>query len=69
MRDKNDQDRFCAVCGRLHNDEQHCPKRIANALMMQPRGLESLTHVDKEWMVEHQFSIVDLVEGTVASMV
>ncbi len=60
----------CNVCQRLHRPDQPCPLRIANAYMMQPQALERLTDADKTWMAEHKdFSILDLVEGSIASTI
>ena len=59
----------CNVCCRNHKPDQPCPLRIANAYMMQPQALESLTNADKAWMAEHKdFSVLDLVEGSIASI-
>lgn len=59
---------YCRLCGRQHDKEQPCPVRIANALMMRPQGLANCTGADRDWIAQHPFSMVDLVEGQVASM-
>jgi len=57
----------CKVCHRLHDPEQPCPLRIANAFTMQVQALERLTEADKKWMKEHpDFSVLDTVEDALA---
>lgn len=56
----------CNVCQRLHEPDQPCPLRIANAYTMQPLALEKLTDADKEWMKQHpDFSVIDAVVGAI----
>ena len=61
----------CKVCNRMHELNQPCPRRIANAYMMQPQALEQLTAVDKEWMTVYggNFSVLDIVEDAIANMI
>jgi len=57
----------CKVCHRLHEPEQPCPLRVANAYTMQPQALEKLTEADKVWMKEHSdFSVLDTIEDAIA---
>ena len=66
--EKGDIYPICNECKRLHLPEEPCSQRVANALMMQPQALEHLTKADKDWMSTHEFSILELVESTVAEM-
>jgi len=59
----------CKVCHRLHELDQPCPLRIANAYTMQPQALEKLTEQDKKWMREHpNFSVLDILEDEIANL-
>ncbi len=60
------KDGQCKICHRLHDLDQPCPLRIANAYTMQAGALERLTKIDKIWMQVHpDFSVLDIVEDAV----
>ena len=62
---------ICPVCCRRHSSDQPCPTRIANALTMPQYAFKEgyLTYADTKWIKDNpKFSVVDCVEGTVASM-
>ncbi len=59
----------CKVCNRLHELNQPCPRRLANAMTMQAQALEKLTEVDMEWAKRHpNFSVLDTVEDAIADL-
>ena len=63
-------DEYCKVCQRLHEPDQPCPLRIANALMfMQPQALGELTKADLEWMTAHtDFNARNILEEAIANL-
>ncbi len=63
------KDGQCPVCARMHNTNEPCPQRIANAYTMQREALQKLTWADRVWMAEHPtFSVTDVVEDAVLAL-
>ena len=61
------KDGQCPICHRLHDLDDACPQRIANALMMLPEALGKLTKADSAWLTNHNdFFVLDEIEGVIA---
>ena len=64
----------CKDCSRLHSDDQPCPQRVADALLMKlhAQGFEppSLTEADRNWIDQygHKVMVSSLIEEHVALM-
>lgn len=62
-------DHECSICHRLHEVDDPCPLRIANALTMRPRALEQLTASDMRWIKNNpDFSVLDTLEDAITDL-
>lgn len=60
----------CAHCDRLHNKDKPCPKRVAEAMQMEPGALHKLTTADIAIMAEdfmRGYNVVWLIEEDLAN--
>ena len=56
----------CKTCGRLHEESQPCPRRIA-AFYVGATSREELTDADNEWVKDNGIDILEIVEEELAN--